>query len=109
VTSERLARWSLDRYFLLRDGLCESALPAADLDARLVLPSRRTFDAALAAVLEVDLPIVPNCDIALPAEVLEVGDVDLLRSVADAALAAFGPVVFLLAILLLLLVQRLTL
>jgi len=41
-------------YFLLRFGAgllgtCDSALPAAVFDALLVRPSRRTFEAALAA------------------------------------------------------------
>lgn len=39
-------------YFFL-EGLCESAEPAAVLEALLVRPSRRTFDAADAALLEV--------------------------------------------------------
>ena len=41
-------------YFLC-EGFCDRALPAAVLDALLVRPSRRTFDAALAAFAEVTL------------------------------------------------------
>ena len=66
------------------------ALPAADFDALLVLPSRKTFDAALAAFFEVTLLGAFVWDKALPAAVLDLEPVDLLRSVFDALLAAFG-------------------
>lgn len=44
---------SLLYFFFLPDGRWERALPAPDFVALLVLPSRRTFEAALAAFLEV--------------------------------------------------------
>ena len=69
-------------------------LPAADFDALLVLPSRKTFDAALAAFFEVTLLGAFVCDKALPAAVLDLRPVDLLLSVFDALLAAFGLVTF---------------
>ena len=40
-------------FFFFLDGLCERALPAADFDFLLVLPSRRTLEATLAALFEV--------------------------------------------------------
>ena len=40
-------------YFVFLDGVCANALAAAVLEALLVRPSRKTFDAALAARLEV--------------------------------------------------------
>lgn len=69
-------------------------LPAADFDALLVLPSRKTFDAALAALFEVTLLGAFVWDKALPAAVLDLRPVDLLLSVFDAFLAAFGLVTF---------------
>lgn len=47
-----------------------SVLAAADLDARLVRPSRRTCDADLAAAADVTFPGC-LCDMALPAPALE--------------------------------------
>jgi hypothetical protein len=40
-------------YLVFLDGVCESALPAAVLDALLVRPSLKTFEAADAAFAEV--------------------------------------------------------
>ena len=77
-------------------------LPAADFDFLLVLPSRRTLDAALAALFEVTFLGAFVWDRALPAEVLDFDPVDLLRSVLDALLAAFGLVTFDFAIFILL-------
>ena len=77
-------------------------LPAADFDFLLVLPSRRTLDAALAALFEVTFFGAFVWDRALPAEVLDVDPVDLFRSVLDAFLAAFGLVTFDFAIFILL-------
>ena len=42
-------------YFVFLDGLCANALPAAVLDFALVRPSRKTSDAAEAALAEVSL------------------------------------------------------
>ncbi|EFK08793.1 conserved hypothetical protein [delta proteobacterium NaphS2] len=81
-------------FFFLLDGFCESALPAPDFDCLLVLPSLRTFDAALAALSEVTLFGALVCERALPAAVLDLLPVFLLRRVFDALLAALGRVIF---------------
>ena len=88
-----------------RDGLCESALPAADLEVLLVRPSRSVFDAADAALLEVTFFGAFRCDSALPAEDFDVRPVDFPRNVLEALLAAGFLVVLLFAILHLLFVQ----
>jgi hypothetical protein len=66
----------------------DSALPAADLDGWLVRPSRSVFEAALAALGDVDLEGDFVCDNALPAAFLEAAPVDLLFSVFEALDAA---------------------
>ena len=53
-------------HFFFDDGFCDKALPAADLDFLFVRPSRRTFDAALAAFVDVTFCVL-RCDSALPA------------------------------------------
>ena len=73
----------------------ESALPAADLEALLVRPSRNVFDAAVAAFVEVVFFGALRCDKALPEDVFVVLPVLLLRSVFDADEPAFFPVTFL--------------
>lgn len=73
-------------YFLFR---CDSALPAADLDAVLVRPSRSTFEAAAAVAADVTSRDFV-CVSALPAALFEAFPVSGLRSVCDAALAAAG-------------------
>jgi hypothetical protein len=65
------------------------------LEDLLVRSSRRVFEAADAALLEVVFLRVPVWDRALPAAALEVGDVLLSRSVLEDFDAAFDPVVFL--------------
>jgi len=86
---------SLDSiYFFLR-GVWAKVLPAADLDALLVLPSRSTLEAALAAFLDVCLLGVTVWDKALAELVFVVLEVDLERSVLEADFAAFLLVVFL--------------
>ena len=75
------------------EGVCDSALPAADLDFRDVRPSESVFDAAVAAFLPVCRFGVPVCESAEPAAVLDFVDVALLLSVLDALEAAFLPVV----------------
>lgn len=72
------------------EGRCESALPAADLDASLVFLFRNTEDAALAALEDVTFFGALVCDNALPAAVLDLGLVALFLSVDDAFLAALG-------------------
>ncbi len=62
---------------------CESALPALDFEALLVLPSRSVRDAAFAAFFDVTFPRL-RCESALPAAALELRPVDLLLSVFDA-------------------------
>ena len=57
--------------FLLLLFFCANALPAADLEALLVLPSVSTDDAAVAALAEVVLLAVLCCASALPAAVLD--------------------------------------
>jgi len=78
----------------LLDGLWERALPAADFDFLLVLPSRRTLDATLAALFDVTFFGAFVWDRALPAEVLDFEPVLLLLSVFDALRAALGRVTF---------------
>lgn len=76
-------------------GVCASVLPAADLEALLVRPSRSVLDAAEAALGDVCLLGVPVCERALPADDLEDFPVFLLVNVLDALLEALFPVVFL--------------
>jgi len=85
--------------FFLLDCLWERALPAADFDFLLVLPSRRTLDAALAALFEVTLFGALVWDRALPEAVFDLVPVFLLRRVLEALLAALGRVTLNLAIL----------
>ena len=60
-------------YFtFLLDGLCERVLPAADFDSFLILPSRRTFEAALAALFEVPFFGVLVSERALPEAVFDI-------------------------------------
>jgi hypothetical protein len=67
---------------------CERALPAADLDAALVRPSRSVFDAAVAALLDVVSFGELRCVSALPAADFEVLLVDGLDKVLEAFEAA---------------------
>jgi hypothetical protein len=71
---------------------CERALPAADLDAALVRPSRSVFDAAVAALLDVVSAGESRCVSALPAADLDALLVDSLDSVFEAFDAAALPV-----------------
>lgn len=87
-----LALASCHYFFFL--GVCAKALPAADFDLLLVLPSWRTFDAAIAALGDVCFLGAFVCDNALPAAVLDFDAVDLLRSVVDALLATLLLVTF---------------
>jgi len=75
-----------------------NALPAADFDVLLALPSRRVFEAAFAAGLEVCFFGALLCDNALPAADLDSAPVDLLFRVLEAADAAFLLVTFLFGI-----------
>lgn len=59
------------------------------MDVLLVLLSRKTFDAAVAAFLLVFSFRVFDCVSALPAAAFEFFPVDFERSVFEAALAAF--------------------
>ena len=70
------------------------ALPAADFDALLVLPSRRTADAAFAAFGDVTRFGALVCDSALPAAVFDFTPVEEERSVFDELRAAAGRVTF---------------
>lgn len=79
-----------------RFGVCVSVLPAADLEAFEVLPSRSVFEAADAAFRPVCRFAVPVWDSALADEVLVLPPVLLLRSVFEALDADFLPVVSLL-------------
>lgn len=76
---------------------CESALPAADLDAAPVRPSRITLEAALAAFGDVVFLGALVCERALPAAVRDFALVDPLASVFEALDAALMPVVLPLA------------
>lgn len=81
-------------YFLpIADGLCASALPAADLESAEVLPSLKVFDAADAAGALVTFFGALVCDRAEPAAVLELSPVDFGRITLDAFEAAVGCVV----------------
>lgn len=72
---------------------CANALAAADLDAALVRPSRRTDDAAVAAFDDVVFAGAPDWDSALPAAVFDREPVEGFWSVFDAFEAARPPVV----------------
>ena len=76
-------------------GACANALAAADFDAGLVRPSRKTFDAADALEADVCFAGEDACDSALAAADLEAAPVFGLLRVFDAAVAAFGLVVLL--------------
>ena len=84
-------------YFFLRPAFWARALPAADFDALLVLPSRSVFEAALAAFDDVCLAGDFLWERALPAADFDFELVFLLLRVFDALLAAFRPVTFLFA------------
>ena len=70
------------------EGVCDSALPAADFDALLVRPSLSVFDAAVAAVLLVCFDDVLACESALAAAVFDVIPIDPEVNVFDAFDAA---------------------
>ena len=74
---------------------CANALPAADLEVLLVLPTRRVFEAAVAAGFDVCFLGAFLCESALPAADLDFDPVDLLFKVLEAADAAFLLVTFL--------------
>jgi hypothetical protein len=74
-------------------GVCDNALPAADLEVLLVRPSDSVLDAARAACDPVCRFGVPVCESALPPADFDLPLVLLLVNVFDAFLAAFGPVV----------------
>ena len=90
----RRQRPSISYFFLLDDGLCDNALPAADFDALLVRLSRKTDDAELAAFFEVTLLGAFVWERALPAAVFDLPPVLLLRRVLEALFAALGRVTF---------------
>ena len=70
---------------------CANAEPAALLEAALVRPSRKTADAALAALAEVTFD-GETCESVLPALALEFAPVELLDRTFDALVAALLPV-----------------
>jgi hypothetical protein len=74
---------------------CESADPAALLEAALVRPSRSTCDALDAAADEVTLLGAATCASALAAAVFEFLPVELFAKTCDALWAAFVPVTLL--------------
>jgi hypothetical protein len=71
---------------------CERALPAAVLDVALVRPSDKTFEAAVAALVDVVFAGAFVCESALPAAVLDFVAVEELFNVFAALVAAFFPV-----------------
>ena len=81
-------------FFFPTVGLCANELPAADLEVELVLPSRKTAEAILAALGEVTRCGAPVCESALPAAVFDFGEVFELVNVLDALEAALAPVTF---------------
>jgi hypothetical protein len=75
-------------------GFCDKALPAAVFAAELVLPSVRTFEAAVAAFEDVVFAGALVCASALPAALFDFEAVlDLVR-VFEALEAALAPVTF---------------
>jgi hypothetical protein len=74
---------------------CERALPAADLEVALVLPSRSVFDAAVAALLDVASLGELRCVSALPAADFD----DLLVDELDRVLEAFEAAALLVCLL----------
>jgi len=84
--------------YFLPFGFCARALPAADLDALLVRPSRSVLDAAEAAFELVCFAGALCCDKALPAADFDFPPVDFERIVFEALLAAFLLVTFLFTI-----------
>jgi len=89
-------------YFFFLLGFCANALPAADFDALLVLPSLRVFEAEVAAFADVCFLGALVCESALPAAAFDFVAVDLLVKVLDELVAAFLPVTFLFMIVTLL-------
>lgn len=83
----------MTRHFFLEEGFCDRALPAADFDVLLVRPSRRTWDAALAAFGDVTF-VVFRCDKALPAADLDALPVTPDFNVFEALEAALPDVFF---------------
>jgi len=77
---------------------CDKALAAADFESFDVRPSRRVFEAADAAALEVDFPGALLWARALPAADFEAFAVEGLESVLEALLAAVLDVTSFLAI-----------
>lgn len=73
---------------------CDSALPAADLEVPLVLPSRSVLEAALAAFSDVVSLGALVWVSALPAADFDALPVEPLDSVFEALLAAALPVTF---------------
>jgi hypothetical protein len=76
----------------LPDGLWERALPAPDFDVLLVLPSRKTLEAELAAFPDVTFFGALVWERALPEAVFDFFPVFLLLRVLEALLAALGRV-----------------
>jgi hypothetical protein len=88
---------ALTGYFPLDPCFCDSALPAADLDALLVRPSRSVFEAAEAALDDVVLLGAFDWESALPAALFDALPVAWFVSVLDALDAALPLVVLLCA------------
>ena len=74
--------------------VCANAEPAADFDAALVLPSRSTADAAVAAFDDVTFD-GETCERELPAALRDALPVEELESTADDFVAAPEEVTFL--------------
>jgi hypothetical protein len=85
------------RFYLFLARAWASVLAAAVFAAALVLPSRRTFEAALAAAGDVTSSGVLVCASALAAASFT-ALLDELRSAFEAALAAFFPVPFFISV-----------
>jgi hypothetical protein len=95
ASSERTGRAYSPRLAYLErfPRVCDKALPAAVFDAAEVRPSRRTFDAAVAARGDVDSVRVLLCVNVLPAAARELRPVLSEASTLDAARAARGLVI----------------
>jgi hypothetical protein len=86
--------WGFNYILFLVVAFCDKALPAAVFAAELVLPSLRTFEAAVAAFEDVAFAGALVCASALPAALFDFEAVLELVKVFEALEAALAPVVF---------------
>jgi hypothetical protein len=87
------SQW-LHFYFFPFVAFCANALPAALFESLPVLPSLKTFEAAVAAFEDVDFAGALVCASALPAALFDFEAVLGLAKVLEALEAALAPVTF---------------